>query len=100
MRERNLKGRFSVLLVMASAAKASPRSPLKRASNKIAKLPSRKTAGLVTLRESRLNTAKSRFFRPPNARGCKQPQTKRMPQLTNITQTGRFISFNLFDALH
>ena len=96
MRERNLTGRFSVLLVMASAAKASPRSPLKRASNKIAKLPSRKTAGLVTLRESRLN---SRFFRPPNARGCKQPQTKRLPQLTNITQTGPFISFNLFDAL-
>jgi hypothetical protein len=62
IRERNPKGRFSVLLVIASAAKASRGSPLKRAANKIATLPSRKTAGLVTLRGSRLKTAKRRFI--------------------------------------
>src|SRR5882672_7861403 len=49
-----------------SIAKAGHLSPLKRADVGVAALPSRKTAGLITLRASRVNAAEFRRLTRPS----------------------------------
>jgi hypothetical protein len=61
-----LLARFSVLIVacLSEGAKAADLKPVETGSSILQFAPSRKTAGLVTLRESRVNAAgKPKQFR-------------------------------------